>query len=114
MGTLEDILGKPSKPKKESEKDVERYLAGQMEIRGGLCFKWVSPNNRGIPDRICVFPSSKIAFVECKSEGCKMSKIQLVIKSRLLTKCGVPVHLIDTKDQVDLFIKNHIAEFTKL
>lgn len=114
MSTLEDILGKPSKPKKESEKDVERYLAKQMEIRGGLCFKWVSPNNRGIPDRICVFPSSRIELVECKSEGSKMSKMQLVMKHRLMTKCDVLVSLVDTKRQVDLFIKDHIKEFTKI
>jgi hypothetical protein len=114
MSSLESILGRPSKPKKESEKVVERYLATEMERLGGLCFKWVSPSNRGVPDRICIFPSSKIALVECKSEGCKMSKMQLVMKQRLSDKCAIHVYLIDTKKEVDLFINQHTEEFTKL
>lgn len=114
MNTLESILGKPSKPKKESEKVVERYLATQMKRLGGLCYKWVSPNNRGVPDRICIFPSSKVVFVECKSEGCKMSKMQLAIKHILQATCNVPVYTVDTKAKVDLFILRHTKEFTKL
>ena len=113
MKTLESILGKPNKPKKESEKVTERYLSAQIMIRGGLCYKWTSPNNRGVPDRICVFPSSKIVFVECKSEGCKMSKMQLSIAKLLRVKCKVNVHLVSTKKQVDLFISDHYKEFQK-
>lgn len=113
MNTLESILGRPNKPKKESEKDTEKYLAMQMLQRGGLCYKWTSPNNRGVPDRICIFPSSKIAFVECKSEGCKMSKMQLAIAKLFRTKCNINIHLVSTKKQVDLFINKHYKEFQK-
>ena len=38
----------------ESEKTVEAYLRDRMRSLGGKAYKWVSPGNDGVPDRICV------------------------------------------------------------
>lgn len=110
--SLVNIL-KPSKPKKESEKDIEKYLTERMKLSGGLCYKWSCPNNRGVPDRICIFPSSIVRFVECKTEGFKMSKLQQIFSTRLLRVVNHKVYLLDTKVAVDTFIAKHFKEFNK-
>lgn len=38
------------------EKDNENYLHKKMTKLGGECYKWQSINQRGVTDRICVFP----------------------------------------------------------
>lgn len=35
------------------ERDVERHLVKRVAQMGGRCFKWVSPEHAGVPDRIC-------------------------------------------------------------
>ena len=39
-----------------------------MEALGGLCWKFVSPGTRGVPDRIICLPGGKIIFAELKAE----------------------------------------------
>ena len=53
----------------ESEKDIEVYLFKEMRRMGGSAHKYICPNHRGKPDRICEFPMGLVAFVEVKSEG---------------------------------------------
>lgn len=89
---------------KESEKVTEKYLVKQMGLVGGQCYKWVAPGYRGVPDRICIFPSGAIKFVELKSEGIKPSQHQRRFAKRL-TKCNTEVTFIDTKAQVDLLVE---------
>ena len=50
------------------ERDVERYLIKECENRGWLCWKFVSPGRRGVPDRI-VIRTGAVAFVEVKRKG---------------------------------------------
>ena len=39
------------------EKDIEKILVGEVKKLGGRAYKWVSPGNDGVPDRIVVFPN---------------------------------------------------------
>lgn len=48
------------------EYTVEHNIIHQVKARGGVCWKWVSPGRRGVPDRICIFPGPVIVFVELK------------------------------------------------
>lgn len=43
---------------------------------GGLCYKFVSPGNPGVPDRLILLPGGRILFVELKTPGGKLSNIQ--------------------------------------
>jgi len=54
--------------RKPLEKDVEAYLVGAVKRLGGKCWKFVSPNNRGVCDRICVLPGNRVWFVELKRD----------------------------------------------
>ena len=69
--------------KKVLEKDVEKYLYKRMKKLGGECYKWSSSNVRFVSDRICVFPTGEIWFIELKKDSkSKLSPGQ----SKFLTK----------------------------
>ena len=38
------------------EKDIEKVLVAEVRKLGGRAYKWVSPGNGGVPDRIVVLP----------------------------------------------------------
>lgn len=82
------------------EKDVEAYLRKKVKAMGGRAYKWVSPGNAGVPDRIVVLPNGKVWFIELKRPGGKLSALQLA-QIRLLAKLGQNVCVIYTKEEVD-------------
>ena len=49
------------------EKEIEKILVAEVKKLGGRAYKWVSPGNDGVPDRIVVFPNRKPIFVELKA-----------------------------------------------
>lgn len=89
---------------KESEKVTERYLCRKVTELGGLCYKWKSANQAGVPDRICLFPNQMTWYVELKSEGQKPSPLQYDVLARL-RRLGHKVYVIDTKAKVDSLIE---------
>ena len=58
------------------EKDIEDILRRGVRKLGGIAYKFTSPGNAGVPDRIVVMPGSKLFFVELKTETGKLSQIQ--------------------------------------
>ena len=85
---------------KESEKDTEAYLVERTEYYGGQSYKWSSPNNRGVPDRICMFPGNVIVLVEVKSEGETPTKLQQFVHRQLKLLVN-HVQVVTTKAEVD-------------
>lgn len=59
-----------------AEKHIEAKFRRKIEAAGGLCYKWVSPGNSGVPDRIVLMPGGRVYFVELKTEHGKLSPIQ--------------------------------------
>ena len=41
------------------ESKIEKYLFDEIKKVNGMCLKWVSPGNKGVPDRI-VFLNKQI------------------------------------------------------
>lgn len=58
------------------EKEIERRMVKTVRERGGLCYKFVSPNNPGVPDRIIITPDGRVIFVELKTEVGRLANIQ--------------------------------------
>lgn len=52
-----------------TEKDIEKYLIRECIKIGGKAYKFNSPSNASVHDRLCVFPLGLIAFIECKRPG---------------------------------------------
>lgn len=58
------------------EKIIEKILVDEIRKAGGKAYKWVSPGNIGVPDRIVIWPCGFISFIELKKHGGKTTKIQ--------------------------------------
>lgn len=67
------------------EKDIEKRLVREVKKLGGLCLKWVSPGNSGVPDRIVLMPGGKAIFVELKRPGGREGGLQRYWKATLET-----------------------------
>lgn len=82
------------------EARIEEYLRVQVGMVGGIAYKFTSPNRRSVPDRMCVFPTGEIIFVECKAPGKHPTPAQAREIARLRgLRCTV--HVVDSKDRVD-------------
>lgn len=68
------------------ESRVKNYCAANKV----LCYKFVSPSCRGVPDRILVFPFGHVVFVELKQARGDLSPLQKLEHARL-TKQGAEV-----------------------
>ena len=58
------------------ESEIERRMVRLVRERGGLCYKFVSPSNPGVPDRIIITPEGRVVFVELKTEVGRLAGIQ--------------------------------------
>jgi hypothetical protein len=59
-----------------TEREIERRMREMIKQRGGLTYKFTSPQNPGVPDRIVITPRGVIWFVELKSKNGRLSKMQ--------------------------------------
>lgn len=58
------------------EKEIENRLVKEIKKMGGTAYKFTSPGNDGVPDRIVCLPNGDVIFVELKTEKGKLSNIQ--------------------------------------
>ena len=58
------------------ESTLERRFVNMVRKSGGRAYKFVSPGNLGVPDRIAVLPKGRIWFVELKTETGRLSQVQ--------------------------------------
>lgn len=63
------------------EKDIEKYFVKCVQAVGGKAYKFVSPSNRGVSDRVVCFADGSTHFVELKREGGKLSPLQQMFAS---------------------------------
>lgn len=91
-----------------NEKTIEKHLKQEVEKQGGLCLKFISASMRGLPDRIVLFPSGRISFVELKSTGQKPRPEQIRVHKKLRT-LGAKVYVIDSKESIKEFLQNEIC-----
>lgn len=86
------------------ESEIEKYLRNEVKKLGGTAFKFVSPGNSGVPDRLVCLPHAVVAFVELKAPGGKPTALQLMQQKRLRA-LGFWVETLDSKKAVDAFIQ---------
>lgn len=92
--------------KVESEKITEKYLRDEIKKIRGFAYKFVSPGNAGVPDRLICLPGGKVVFVELKSEGKHSTTRQKLQHGRLIA-LGFKVYAdIDTKAKVDEIVRD--------
>lgn len=67
------------------EKDIEKYFVWAVHKMGGIAYKFKSPSQRGVTDRIVCLPGGVVWFVELKTESGKLSMLQKVHAHNLKT-----------------------------
>lgn len=87
------------------EKDIEKILTENVKKLGGRAYKWTSPGNAGVPDRIVIFPDRVPVFVELKTDKGALTNLQKVQIDRL-KKLGQQVYVVYGIDGVSQFFQD--------
>lgn len=74
-----------------------------MNKLGGICYKFVSPGNSGVVDRIVQLPGARIWFVELKSIGKIPDPLQVYQMERM-SNLGFNVRFIATVRDLDILL----------
>ena len=85
------------------EKDIEAYLVRRIRDAGGKAYKFVSPANRGVADRVVVMPGGRVWFVEVKAMGGRLSPLQRVFLDEV-KGLGCNYKIIWSKEDADAFV----------
>ena len=98
-----DMVDTRFKRIKMLEKEVEKFLVREVKKLGGISFKFISPGNAGVPDRIVILPSGKVIFVELKTDKGKLTKLQEV-QIKKISDLGADVRVLRGIEGVKEFI----------
>lgn len=90
------------------EKEIEKKLIDGIRKLGGRSYKFVSPGNNGVPDRIVILPGGRVIFVELKTATGRLSKLQKM-QIRMLTHYGCDVRVLYGMDGVQAFLDEMTA-----
>lgn len=85
------------------EKELEKKFTDKVKAAGGRAYKFTSPGNDGVPDRLVVLPGGHIGFVELKQKGKKPTKLQSLQMERLKS-LGCFVCVLDDPAKMDTVI----------
>lgn len=85
------------------EKDIEQKLTQGVKRLGGRAYKWTSPGNDGVPDRIVIIPGRPPVFVELKTETGRLSPLQK-IQIKRLQDLGQDARVLYGLQQVEEFL----------
>jgi hypothetical protein len=88
------------------ESQVEKRLVGMVQARGGLARKFTSPNQRGVPDRIVIWPEGVVHFVELKRTYGKLTKLQQHEQTKL-KNLGCQVFTLYGIGDVEEYVKKY-------
>lgn len=84
------------------ESDIERHLVRKVRDLGGRAYKFVSPTNRGVADRLIVLPGGRVWFVEVKKMGGRLSPLQRIFAEEVKA-LGCNYAIVWSKEDVDAF-----------
>lgn len=86
-----------------TEKDIEKRFCKGIREKGGLPYKFTSPGNAGVPDRLVILPNGSVHFVELKRPGGKLRPLQLLQKEKIESRNG-KYYVISTIDEVNKYL----------
>jgi hypothetical protein len=92
-----------------TEKEIENRLCTLVRQRGGLTYKFTSPNNPGVPDRIVITPDGVVWFVELKTLLGHLTRMQDWQRIEL-EKRGANVRVIRGWDAVEAFVNDVMGD----
>ena len=87
------------------EREIEAYLRKRVKEAGGIAYKFVSPTNRGVADRVVCLPNGQTWFVELKSSVGKLTPLQVQF-AIAMSNLKQNYKLIRSKAEVDEWLLN--------
>jgi len=75
------------------ESYIEKTVCEYAKSKNWKVYKWSSPGNKGVPDRIMI-KKGTIIFIEFKATSKKPSELQKIVHSQLIDD-GCKVYVID-------------------
>lgn len=91
---------------KESEKVLEKKLRVEVWKIGGITIKLPADYMKGVPDRMCLFPGGRIAFVEVKTTGEKPRAMQTFVHYKF-QNLGFDVRVLEKSEQITKLIEDY-------
>ena len=88
------------------EKSIEAHLVKSVRRIGGVAYKFVSPAQRGVADRVVCLSDGSTWFIELKTEGGRLSPLQKVFADEM-ARLRQKYVCLWSKEQVDEWIKEH-------
>lgn len=89
---------------KVSEKDLERRFVEMVTRYGGIAYKMQNVYQSGFPDRVVFMPGGGVYFVEFKSGGGTMSRMQVYVREKL-TRMGYRYYVVDSREKLSEVLK---------
>ena len=66
------------------ESEIENYLVWTVETLGGKAYKFKSPSQRGVSDRIVCMPNGETWFIELKRpKGGRLAPLQALFRDEV-------------------------------
>ena len=87
-----------------TESQLEQRLVRGVKALGGKAYKFVSPGNVGVPDRVVVLPGGAVLFAELKADNGRMSPNQL-LQINELHRLGANVYAVWGANGVNSFLE---------
>ncbi len=85
------------------EKEIEKKICDYAKSKGCYVRKFVSPNNRSVPDRLIIAPGGAVLFLEIKREGCEPTRAQYA-EIAVLDNVGATANWCDSVADGKLFV----------
>lgn len=86
------------------ESQIERRLTQGVKAMGGKAYKFTSPGNVGVPDRIVLLPGGVILFAELKADNGRLSPNQ-ILQIGIIRRMGADVYEVWGQNGVDSFLQ---------
>jgi hypothetical protein len=85
-----------------TEKQIEKAIKEEALKLGYLTYKFTSPANRGVPDRLFINPNGLLFFIEFKSKMGKLTALQAKVFRDIASKKTLVFVINDVEKGVKL------------
>ena len=87
------------------ESEIEKHLTWVVARLGGTTYKFKSPTQRGVADRIVCLPNGETWFIEVKTKGGRLAPLQKFFASEMV-RYNQKYACLWTIEQVEQWQKN--------
>lgn len=90
------------------EHELEDWACARFAEAGHVLLKFISPGFPGVPDRVLLTATGKVAFLEFKAPTMQPRRSQPAVLA-MLKKLGFRAEVVDTRAQVQKLLAEYAA-----